>query len=150
MKELMKLGAQLIISLRSSATLDKLLIILFLSPLKLGISTKDYLRIICDMNPNNGRSKKWLSLVGGHRATPIPIIPKLTKPFSLLFVPPATSLPHHGQKGEKITEEELIQVEKRHDLPKVLGLLACLHQQLAVMEREADHLLDLRDDVHVA
>jgi hypothetical protein len=58
MKELMKLGAQLIISLRSSATLDKLLIILFLSPLKLGISTKDYLRIICDMNPNNGRSKK--------------------------------------------------------------------------------------------
>jgi hypothetical protein len=46
--------------------------------------------------------------------------------------------------------EELIQVEECHDLPKVLGLLACFHQQLAVMEREADHLLDLGDDVHIA
>ena len=87
---------------------------------------------------SNGRSSHHLSHIS-----------KLTKPFSLLFFsPPPPAYP--TDKKERTPDQELIQVEKRHDLPKVLGLLACLHQQLAVMEREADHLLDLRDDVHVA
>ena len=87
---------------------------------------------------SNGRSSHHLSHIS-----------KLTKPFSLPFLLPPPAYPT-DKKERRPPDQELIQVEKRHDLPKVLGLLACLHQQLAVMEREADHLLDLRDDVHVA
>jgi len=68
----------------------------------------------------------------------------------LLFIPQTLAYATDKKKETRSLPEELIQVEECHDLPKVLGLLACFHQQLAVMEREADHLLDLRDDVHIA
>lgn len=43
-----------------------------------------------------------------------------------------------------------VQVEEGDDLPQVLRFLARLHEEPAVMECEADHLLHVRNDVHVA
>eukprot|EP00850_Spirogloea_muscicola_P019257 SM000187S03874 [mRNA] locus=s187:32838:35345:- [translate_table: standard] len=42
------------------------------------------------------------------------------------------------------------EIEQGDDFAKVLGLAACLHEQLAVVKCEANHLLHVRDDVHVA
>ena len=50
----------------------------------------------------------------------------------------------------QVSRSPSVEVEERHDALAVLGLLARLQQQLAVVEGEADDLLHLADDLAVA